>query len=193
VSATILQRVATGDATAVQDCLSQYGDLVWALARRLLRNPSDAEDAVQDIFIDVWKNAGRYDPQVAAETTFITMIARRRIIDRCRRQSRAPEAAAVDVDQVASSSEANPLGHQLEVREEAERVRKCMAQLREDEQRVLDLSICQGLSQSEISDLLQMPLGTVKSHARRGMIRLRELLAEHSRDLAPHAVAGGAP
>ncbi len=81
---TILQRVAAGDSSAVDDCLAQYGALVWSLARRHSPNYSDAEDAVQEAFLGIWQGAGRFDPEKGSETTFITMIVRRRLIDRRR-------------------------------------------------------------------------------------------------------------
>ncbi len=74
----------------MQDCLKTYGGLVWALAKRMLPNQNDAEDAVQDIFIDVWKNAERFDEEQSSETTFIAMLARRRLIDRLRKSNRQP-------------------------------------------------------------------------------------------------------
>ncbi|HTK36951.1 MAG TPA: sigma-70 family RNA polymerase sigma factor, partial [Pyrinomonadaceae bacterium] len=80
----ILQRIAAGDRTAVQDCLDTYGGLVWSIARKMLRSNEDTEDAVQEIFVDIWKNAERYDDAQSSETTFIAMIARRRLIDRIR-------------------------------------------------------------------------------------------------------------
>ena len=86
----ILQRIADGDKTAVQECLDTYSGLVWSLARRLIGFSDEAEDAVQEIFIDVWKNAARFDEAQASETTFIAMIARRRLIDRIRRIQRQP-------------------------------------------------------------------------------------------------------
>ena len=69
----ILNRIATGDSTAVQDCLKTYGGLVWSLARRMLRNSDDAEDVVQEIFVDIWKNAERFDASQSSETTFVAM------------------------------------------------------------------------------------------------------------------------
>jgi RNA polymerase sigma-70 factor (ECF subfamily) len=85
VAQAILKRIAAGDKTAVQDCLDSYGGLVWSLARRMSPNTNEAEDAVQEIFIDVWKNAARFDESQSSETTFVAMIARRRLIDRLRK------------------------------------------------------------------------------------------------------------
>ena len=83
---TILQRIAAGDAAAVDDCLRQYGGLVWSLARRFSHDHAESEDAVQEVFLDVWKSAARFDEAMGSEATFITMIARRRLIDRRRKR-----------------------------------------------------------------------------------------------------------
>ena len=83
-----LQRVGNGDRSAIAECLQYYGGLVWSIARRLSPNKEDAEDAVQDIFFDLWRNAGRFDPEQGSEKVFITMIARRRLIDRLRAHER---------------------------------------------------------------------------------------------------------
>ncbi len=77
---SILNRIASGDKTAVKDCLKQYSGLVWSLAKRMLPDQNDAEDAVQDIFIDVWKNAGRFDENQSSETTFVAIKKRVRVV-----------------------------------------------------------------------------------------------------------------
>ena len=179
---TTLQRIADGDAAAVDECLARYGDLVWSIARRLSKTSADAEDATQEIFLEIWKNAPKYNPDLSSEATFITMIARRRLIDRHRKAQRRPETVTMDenVDQAAGD-----LPDTVELKEEVIRAKKCMEQLRPDEKNVLELSIFHQLSQSKISELLKIPLGTVKTHARRGLNRLREMLKLD-------AVSGGA-
>ena len=94
--ATILKRIASGNTPAVQECLDTYGGLVWSLALRMLPNANEAEDAVQEIFIDIWKNAERFDEAQASETTFIAMIARRRLIDRLRKVNRQPNIDSLE-------------------------------------------------------------------------------------------------
>ena len=173
VSQTILQKVAAGDAAAVDDCLSKYSGLVWSLARRFSINHAEAEDAVQEVFIQVWKNAARFDPEIASESTFITMIARRRLIDRQRKRSRRPETTSLGDQPVEDSPQQE---QPLAVQEEVERVRQQMQKLRPEERQVLELSLSHGLSQREIAERTQLPLGSVKTHARRGLIRLRKLL-----------------
>ena len=176
---SILKRIASGERQAVDDCLNKYGGLVWSLARKMLRNSDDAEDAVQEIFIDVWKNAERYDESQASETTFIAMIARRRLIDRIRHSNRRISADSLE-DVVAEPSERTDRKIQLSV--EAGEAAEALRTLRPEQQQVLQLSIVQGLSHQEIADATGMPLGTVKTHARRGILQARQYLGLGSGD-----------
>lgn len=169
----ILQRIASGDKTAVQDCLKAYGGLVWSLARRMSPNTDDAEDAVQEIFIDIWKNAERFDASQSSETTFIAMIARRRLIDRLRYTNRRISPDSLEDLTVEPT---NDLEGSLQTVVEAKEAAKALKTLRPEQQQVLRLSIIQGLSHQEISDVTGIPLGTVKTHARRGILQVREFL-----------------
>ncbi len=169
----ILQRVANGERTAVQDCLSKYGGLVWSIARKMLRNSDEAEDAVQEIFIDVWKNAERFDESKSSETTYIAMIARRRLIDKIRYSTRRISADSLDDVLLEPFTRADK---DLQMSVEAQEAAEAMRELRPEQQQVLRLSIIQGMSHQEISDATGMPLGTVKTHARRGILQVRERL-----------------
>ena len=173
----ILKRIADGEKTAVQDCLNNYGGLVWSLARRMSPNTDEAEDAVQEIFIDVWKNAARFDETQSSETTFIAMIARRRLIDRLRKTNRQPNTDSLE-DILAEPS--NDKGENLQICVEAKEAAEAMKELRPEQRQILHLSIVQGFSHQEIADALRMPLGTVKTHARRGLIQVREVLGLNS-------------
>lgn len=168
----ILKRIAEGDKSAVQECLDAYGGLVWSLARRMCRNNADAEDAVQEIFIDVWKNAGRFDASQASETTFIAMIARRRLIDRIRKVTRQPEIDSLEDTIFEPSKESDDILTAIEAKEAV----KAMKDLRPDQKKVIYLSVVQGCSHQEISDALGIPLGTVKTNIRRGLMQVREVL-----------------
>jgi RNA polymerase sigma-70 factor, ECF subfamily len=173
VAQAILKRIAEGDQDAVQDCLKAYGGLVWSLARRMLRNTDEAEDAVQEIFVDVWKNAARFDPAQASETTFVAMIARRRLIDKIRFSQRrlAPDSLEDILAEPAGSS-----GKEMQLLVEGQEAFKALEELRPEQRQVLQLSIIHGLSHQEIAEATGMPLGTVKTHARRGLLQARELL-----------------
>jgi len=173
VSQAILKRIANGDASAVEDCLDKYGGLVWSIARKMLRNTEEAEDAVQEIFVDVWKNAGRFDEEKASETTFIAMIARRRIIDRIRHSTRRISTDSLDDVLLEPFTRADQT---LQTSMEAEQAAEAMRTLRPEQQQVLRLSIVQGMSHQEISEATGMPLGTVKTHARRGLLHVRSAM-----------------
>jgi RNA polymerase sigma factor (sigma-70 family) len=180
----LLERIASGDPSAVEGCMAKYRGLVWSLARRFARNHADAEDAVQEVFIELWRHAGRFDPTVAAESTFVSTIARRRLIDRQRRYARQPDAHSLAIEPVvASRSEAE----RLETAEEGRRARELLTQLRPEQRHVLELSFDEGMSQQEIAETTRLPLGTVKTHARRGLIRLRQLLETGSAEATSKA------
>ena len=170
---SILKRIALGNRDAVSDCLDTYGGLVWSIARKMLRSQNDAEDAVQEIFIDIWKNAERFDENQSSETTFIAMIARRRIIDRIRKSNR--RISADSFDDVLSEPESRG-DRKIEISVEAGEAAEALRTLKPEQQQVLQLSIVQGLSHQEIADVTGMPLGTVKTHARRGILQAREML-----------------
>lgn len=174
---SLLYRIASGDRNAVQECLKLYGGLVWSLARRMSPNTDDAEDAVQEIFIDVWKNADRFDETKASETTFVAMIARRRLIDRLRKTNRQPSVDSLEDILVEPSQRVD---REMQISIEAQEAAKAMEDLRPEQQQVLTLSIFQGLSHQEISNLTGMPIGTVKTHARRGLMQIREILGMDS-------------
>ncbi|MDA1201320.1 MAG: sigma-70 family RNA polymerase sigma factor [Planctomycetota bacterium] len=180
---SLLPRIAGGDQSAVPECISRYGGLIWTLARRRLASREDAEDAVQEIFIDLWRSADRFDPLVAEEITFVAMIARRRVIDRLRRCAGQPESASIDeVGAVPDSSSDGRVGRRLELGEEARLADEHLAQLKPEEQRILRLSIYNSLSHAAIAEYTGLPLGTVKSHIRRGLDSLRQKLVGRARN-----------
>ncbi|MBS0191358.1 MAG: sigma-70 family RNA polymerase sigma factor [Phycisphaerales bacterium] len=175
----LLQRIASGDKAAVQQCIERYTGLVWSLTRRMSLNTADAEDAVQEIFVEIWRNAYRFDPAVASETTFIAMIARRRLIDRKRRAARQKDRAALDEGSAGGVTPTQSVASELG--EEAANAARVLQELSSEQQRVLRLSLIQGLSHEKIATATGMPLGTVKTHARRGLLRIRQMLTGGAR------------
>ena len=183
MSESVLLRVAQGDQAGVRACIDEFGSLVWSLARRFCPNRDDAEDAVQDIFMEIWRNATRFDPRRGSEKMFVAMIARRRLIDRLRYLAHRPTVALTDeLDTVAF---ADP-GNRGELCIDAERAAAAVAELNSQQQQVIALAVMYGLSHGEIAAKTGLPLGTIKSQLRRGLIRVRELLG-----VAQVAVAGG--
>ena len=177
---TLFERIAAGDASAVKECMDNYGGLVWSLARRFTSSAADAEDATQEIFLEIWRSAARYDSSMGKETTFITTIARRRLIDRVRAAARRPateeydEAVAVDPDTADENAGA--------VAADVAIAQRALAKLNDDQREILLLGIVEGLTHSEIATATGKPLGTVKTQMRRGLIKLRELVEQGGGD-----------
>lgn len=170
---TLLERIGAGDKAAVPLLLDKYGPLVWSIARRQA-GADAAEDLVQEIFIQVWSHAERYDPERASEATYITTIARRRVIDHSRKVGRRPsqEELVDELPTEVSAFEAVDLADEARVAAEA------LAELKPEQQEVLRLAIVEGLTHNEIAEITNLPLGTVKSHSRRGLERVRAILKE---------------
>ena len=169
----LLPRIASGDERAVRDCISRYGALVWSLARRWSAESGDAEDAVQEIFIDLWRTAARYDTARTSEAGWVAMIARRRLIDRARKRERLPALESIPDDfDVASETERD-----LDREWRAEQARAVLRELPPAQRRMLELSLVHGRTHDEIARETDTPLGTVKSHIRRGLARARDVLA----------------
>lgn len=169
----ILWRVARGEASAVQACMNRYGGLVWSLARRHCPTRAEAEDATQEIFLDLWKSAGRYDPAQGPEAVFVTVLTRRRLIDRMRSRKREVVGVSLASAEVDHLVDAGATGERAS---EARLVARALDKLRPEQRQVLLLAIGEGLSHEQIARVTGFPLGTVKTHARRGLIRVRELL-----------------
>ena len=171
---SVFERIASGDPSAVQECMDTYGGVVWSLARRYSPTAADAEDATQEIFLEIWKSAARYDAAMGKESTFITTIARRRLIDRIRSANRRPDTQEYD-DTVAPESVT--AGRNMgDVAVDVGVAQQALQELKPDQREILLLGIVEGLSHSEIATRTGKPLGTVKTQMRRGLIKLRSLV-----------------
>ncbi len=185
---SVLGQVSRREPESLNCCIERYGNLVWSLAKRYSPSQVDAEDAVQEIFLEIWQKADRFNPMLSAESTFVTMIARRRLIDRFRKQSRLVEMTSCesDFDQQSDLS----VSASAELIDEAAKATRCLDSLVSNQRDVLRKSIHEGKSHSQISNELQIPLGSVKSCARRGLIQLRQCMDKFSsvglKDVSSH-------
>jgi RNA polymerase sigma-70 factor (ECF subfamily) len=138
---------------------------------------ADAEDAVQEIFLDLWRYAKRFDPNVGSEKVFVSVLARRRLIDRARHMQRrlAVERPLEPAHSIGHSSPAHAAEQDVEVAE----ARRILEQLPLPHQEAISLSLVEGLSHGEIATRLGWPLGTVKTVIRRGILRLKEFTGSH--------------
>lgn len=189
---TILQRIADGEPAAIRECLDRYGDFVWSLAHRYLAPMGDdVEDAVQDIFVELWRSASRFDPAIGGEPAFVATIAHRRLISR---QRRAGRRRTVPVDSVAEPAARARLKDPAELSDDARAAVAAFGRLSDDERHIIELSLYHGLTHERIADHVNIPVGTVKTRIRRGLIRLRELLGEPAAPVqSVRPAPGGAP
>lgn len=184
---TLLERVARGDAAAVGALVEQYTPVVWSIARRQL-GAQCAEDVVQEVFLALWKNAARYDPGLSSEAAFVATVTRRRVIDQRRRVGRAP------VEELPEDTRVEPDAglERVDVGEEARAAESALEKLPKKQREVLRMAIVDGMTHVEIASRLALPLGTVKSHVRRGLERVRGALAQRA-DGRPAPSPGGRP
>jgi RNA polymerase sigma-70 factor (ECF subfamily) len=171
----LLVRVAGGDESAFGELYDQIAPRVLGLVKRLLVDHAQSEEVTQEIFLEIWQTAPRYDPARGGAVTWIMTMAHRRAVDRIRASQAGRNRdtkigirdLAVEYDQVAET---------VEVRIEHERVEKAMSRLTHLQRQAVSLAYYGGYSHSEVAAMLQVPLGTVKTRLRDGMIRLRDEL-----------------
>ncbi|HSR50029.1 MAG TPA: sigma-70 family RNA polymerase sigma factor [Acidobacteriota bacterium] len=171
----VLQQIANGKASAVEDCLDLYGGLVWSIARRFSSTAAQAEEAVQEIFLHLWQQASRFDPGKGSEKAFVAMVARRRMIDELRRLENRPRELPLENLPENPTSRAD---QRLERSLEAQLASRALDGLKPDQRRAIILSVCYGYTHAEISEATSTPLGTVKSYISRGLKKVRECLLE---------------
>jgi RNA polymerase sigma-70 factor, ECF subfamily len=166
------------DATALEVLYDRYAGLVYGLALAALRNPADAQDLTQEIFVSLREQSGHYDPARGALAGLLATMTRTRAIDRLRATGRRLRLLqGFHRADVPTSPSFSPL-ERISLAQCSERVRAALAQLPENQRRVLEMAYYRGLSQPEIAADLDASLGTVKSWARRGLISLRQALGD---------------
>jgi RNA polymerase sigma-70 factor, ECF subfamily len=171
---SLLERVARGDRRALKRLYDRFAGQVLAVGLRVLGSRADAEEVTQEVFVEVWSRADRFDPERGSARAWLMGIARNRAIDRLRRrQADSRMAEAVRGEERPSGP--GPL-EDAEARELRERVRAALMSLGPEQRTTLELAYYEGLSQSEIAERLGAPLGTVKSRVRLAMDRLAQLL-----------------
>jgi RNA polymerase sigma-70 factor (ECF subfamily) len=176
---TLIPAVARGDLVAFEELYDRYSSTLYALLLRILSNPEDAQEVLQEAFVKVWTNAGSYDASRGSEAAFLISIARSRGIDRLRsRRIRSDrENDAGREISVHSSFVVNRTGSDDAIQsQERKAVRSALTDLPEAQRLALELAYFDGLSQSEIAAKLGEPLGTIKTRMQLGMKKLRERL-----------------
>ena len=172
-----VSRMRAGDTRALEELYDRHAPLLYGLALRIVGRASDAEEVLQDTWLQVWRQAATWDPGRGTVIGWLITLARSRAIDRIRSvASRArAETAAPRPDVVTG---ANEPAENAEARQRRERVSAALGALTPNQREVIELGYFGGLSQSEIAARLGTPLGTVKSWTRQGLMRMRELVPE---------------
>ena len=176
----LLAAVRLGDRTAFRALYDRFGPELLALCERILHHRADAEDAVADIFWEVWKRRDRYDVARGPARPYLMTLARSRAIDRLRSQAARPESRTDAGRRLANQEEltaASPAPDESAAyRETRIRIMAALAELDDRQREAMELSYYEGLSHQQIADRLGAPLGPVKTHIRKGLMKLRYAL-----------------
>jgi RNA polymerase sigma-70 factor, ECF subfamily len=170
---TCLRLVARGDADAFDTVYDQVAATVFGIVRRVVRDPAQSEEVTQDVLLEVWRNAAKFDPGRGSATAWVMTLAHRRAVDRVRsvqkesERERRTAVADVPFDEVAEAVESSL---------ERERVRRCLGSLTELQRESVTLAYYGGYTYSQVATLLGVPGGTIKTRMRDALIRLRDCL-----------------
>jgi RNA polymerase sigma-70 factor (ECF subfamily) len=171
----LLGRVADGDQVAFGQLYDQTSGRVFGLVRRLLKDSAQSEEVTQEIFLEVWQNSKRYDPNKGSAATWILTMAHRRAVDRIR-SSQSTRDRDQKIGLRDLETEYDSVSESVEIRVEHERVGQALQRLTELQRQAVTLAYYGGYSHSEVAEMLKVPIGTVKTRLRDGMIRLRDEL-----------------
>jgi RNA polymerase sigma-70 factor, ECF subfamily len=180
LDSALVRAVAEGDLEAFRALYDRYGRMVNAIAYRVVNDKQLAEECVQDVFVELWRSARRFDPTRARASTWLCAIARNRALDAVRSRGRRPVPQA-DVEPAGSSPDTAEL---VAAADQAVHVAEVMATLNPAQLEVVQLAYFDGLSHSEIATSLGLPMGTVKSRLRLALDRLRPLAEQLELEVA---------
>jgi RNA polymerase sigma-70 factor (ECF subfamily) len=171
-----VDRMASGDSSGLAALYDRHARAIYSLAIRILADAAEAEDVVQDVFTQAWRQASRYDATRAPVAGWLMIITRARALDRLRRRRSRITETEIDAS-VRHPGDPGPSQEALAITaEQAERLRGALGVLPDGQRTAIELAYYQGLSQSDIAERLQQPLGTIKTRIRSGLLKLREAL-----------------
>jgi RNA polymerase sigma-70 factor, ECF subfamily len=171
----LLTYVARGDAGAFERVYDEVAGPVYGLALRIVRDPAQSEEVAQEVLVDVWRTASRFEPGRGSAMAWVMTLAHRRAVDRVR-SAQASAEREERVGRAAAGTAYDEVAENVEVRLEREQVRRCLSTLTETQRESVTLAYYAGYTYREVAELLKAPLGTIKTRMRDGLIRLRDCL-----------------
>lgn len=171
----LVRDVALGDGPAFEELYDRIANTVFGVIRRVLRDPAQSEEVAQEVLIEVWRTATRFDPDRGSAMTWIHTMAHRRAIDRVR-SAQASTDRDVRVARRDHVPDYDVVAEKVEARLEQQQVRRCMEHLTDLQRESVALAYYRGYTYREVAEVLDAPLGTVKTRMRDGLIRLRDCL-----------------
>jgi RNA polymerase sigma-70 factor (ECF subfamily) len=172
-----INRMARGDQDALGELYDRHGRLVYSLALRIVRDQRDAEEVVQEVFAQAWRQSGRYDAARGSVVGWMLRLTRSRAIDRVRGRRARPDVAADEAALLDLADTAPGADEQLASADQATQVRAALESLPFLQRTAIELAFYEGLTHTEIADRLEEPVGTVKTRIRQGLLKLRDRLA----------------
>ncbi len=172
--ATLVESLLRKDVAAFEQLYKRHSRIVYSLVLRILQQAGTAEEVVQDVFLQLWRNAARYDESRGPFVPWLLTLARNRALDHLRLKSERQRRREDQTEELPAISIAPEYEKQLDKKRRAERVRALMGELNPQQKKAIELAYFQGLSHTEIAAALKEPLGTVKSWIRNGLLRLKE-------------------
>jgi RNA polymerase sigma-70 factor (ECF subfamily) len=180
LSVELLARVGRRDRTAFGELYDLTSNILFSVAFRILKNQTTAEDLLQEVYLQVWEKASSYDPTRGQPITWLLTMTRNRAIDRIRSRNRQERLVQSVTDEPCwLTDERGAVEDAWLTSERADAVRSSLAKIPAEQRQAIELAFFRGLTQAEIADALDTPLGTIKARIRRGMLQLREILNEH--------------
>jgi len=174
LDATLVQQILQRDMRSFEQLYDRHCRLVYGLVFRIVQQAGTAEEVVQDVFLQLWRNASQYDASRGSFLPWLLTLARNRALDTLRLKSERQRRREDQTEELPGISAAPEFEKQLDEKRRATRVRELMTGLQPQQKRAIELAYFEGLSHTEIADALKEPLGTVKSWIRNGLLRLRE-------------------
>jgi RNA polymerase sigma-70 factor (ECF subfamily) len=179
----MLVRAVSGDQDAFSELYDRLSGPLYSLAVRMLGDAAEAQDALQDAFLQIWRRAATYDSNQSSVFSWAILLTRGRVIDRLRARGRRLQVIASSTDdeenpsRTGDASTAESAADTADRNEEAGRVRFVLSKLPAEQREAIELAFFSGLTHHEIAAQLNQPLGTIKARIRRGLLRLRERIA----------------